>query len=524
MDQKEFAAQALEECCNPETTTRYGSEQGYPFWNYNSDMFMYVPAFHFYTARGCNKYLFRAVDENNVEHTFYANESTALLTPIWRELPVGKVQLTVTGIKPDGTEYGVVGARVFYKSPSFPEKTPDKARSYKESAIKGYRFAMKQPFIQHWLKNGTPDPSYDLNSYPSKMISALVNAMITYSGLFPEESEQAMKVARSAADYLISITKRGDAPLHDLPPTYHVDFCPDPEKYGVSSPNWNLANSRLGTMMMFYPASAGSMYVALEQATGEKKYLDEACKIAAYYRDTQLENGSWYLVRSEITGEVVCSNFVAPIGEIVPFMMKLYKRTGEKCWKDVAEKALVYVEKTQLATYNWEGQFEDTAPACNYSNLTHFAAVYLAKYYAEYKSDDPEKLRIAQELMRYVEDQFVIWDRPCPLSRFIPEQNTTYDTSLWITPAGLEQYAWYVPIDSSTSHIASGFLALYRAGCGDINLAKAKALMNSVTVAQHEDGKIPTHWMRTEESERNFWFNCMFFSCRVLAEISEYDD
>ena len=100
----------------------------------------------------------------------------------------------------------------------------------------------------------------------------------------------------------------------------------------------------------------------------------------------------------------------------------------------------------------------------------------------------------------------------------------SYDTSLWHTPCALEQYGWYVPIDSSASGIARGFLAMYKAGLGSLYLAKARALMDQMTRVQHEDGKIPTHWMNTEDAEKNFWFNCMFHTCRTLEIMSEYQD
>ena len=65
---------------------------------------------------------------------------------------------------------------------------------------------------------------------------------------------------------------------------------------------------------------------------------------------------------------------------------------------------------------------------------------------------------------------------------------------------------------------------MYKAGGGDLYLAKARALMDQMTRMQREDGRIPTHWMNTEEAEKNFWFNCMFYSCRVLEMMAEYQD
>ncbi len=524
MTAQELAKLAFDECCNPETSTRYGIKRGRPFWNVESTMFMYVPAFHFTAVRDCKRYLFTAVDEKGDVHTFEAPDCCALLTPIWAQLPEGVVKLTVTALREDGTEYATVGARTFFRSAPFPGVTPPAACSYKESAIKAYKYAMSQSFIQHWLKEGTPDPTYDLNIYPTKMIGALVEAMLSYARLCPEDAEDALRVAVNSADYLISITPRGNVGLPDLPPTYHLDFCPDPIAYGIDTPNYHAAQAHMGTMMMTYPPRAGGIYLDLEEVTGEKKYLEEALKIGNYYKNTVELNGSWYLVRSTETGEHLTENYISPLDSIVPFLSKLYKRTGDECWKQLMDKSIDYVLKTQLATYNWEGQFEDSPLSTNYMNLTHYGPMSLACYYAEFHKDEPECMEQAKELMRFVEDQFVIWNRPYPWMHSAPDDLPGYDTSLWHTPCGLEQYGWYVPIDASTSTILRGFLALYKAGCGSLYLAKAKALADQLTRVQHENGQIPTHWMNTPDAEANFWFNCMFDSCETLEIMAEYQD
>ena len=523
MNRIELAKQAFEECSSQETTVRYGVKRGAPFWNVESLQFMYVPAFHFTAIRGFYRYRYEATDETGKVHTFESGDCCSLLTPIWADLPEGVVRLRVAALNPDGSEYATVGARTFFRLAPFPADTPPAARPYRESAVMAYRYAMSQSFVKHWLKYGEPDPTYDLNSYPSKMIGALVEAMLSYARICPEDSADAMKVAVSAADYLIRITPRGDVPLADLPPTYYLDFCPDPEKYGVISPNWHAAQAHNGTMMMIYPSRAARMYLQLEQATGDKKYLDEALRIGRYYVDTIEPNGSWYLVRSCKTGERLTDNFISPMDDLVPFMMALYERTGDPVFRETGERAVAYVMKTQLPTYNWEGQFEDTPPSANYINLTHYAPTALSSYLAKYHADDPASLELAKELMRFVEDQFVVWRRPNPWRHPAPDNLPSYDTSLWHTPAALEQYGWHVPIDASTACVAMGFLELYKAGCGELYLAKARALTDQLTVVQHEDGKIPTHWMNTEDAEKNFWFNCMFASCRALEIMSEYE-
>lgn len=524
MTLKQLADIAFEECCSPETTVKYGVKRGFPFWNAESIQFMYVPAFHFTAVRGIKKYRYDATDEAGGLHSFEAPDCCDLLTPVWRDLPEGIVKLTVTALNPDGSDYALAGARTFFKLASFPGETPPAVRSYKEAAVKAYKYAMSQDFIQHWLKYGKPDPHYDLNSYPSKMISALVDAMLSYARICPGDAADALKVAVNSADYLIAITPRDGSPLKNIPPTYYLDFCPDPEAYGVLTPNWRAATAYSGTMMMIYPARAGLMYVSLYEQFGDRKYLDEALNIGTYYAETQEPNGSWYLVRSCETGANLTDNYVSPVDDLIPFMTKLYAVTNDGRFKAAADRALQYVLRTQVNTYNWEGQFEDSPLSTNYMNLTHYAPVGLAVYLTKYRAGDADSVQLARELMRFAEDQFVVWKRPCPWPHQSPYGDVPYDTSLWHTPAALEQYGWHVPIDASTANLAKGFLSLYNAGCGELCLAKARALADQLTIMQHDDGKIPTHWMNTPDAEENFWWNCMFESCRLLVEMAEHQD
>ena len=47
-----------------------------------------------------------------------------------------------------------------------------------------------------------------------------------------------------------------------------------------------------------------------------------------------------------------------------------------------------------------------------------------------------------------------------------------------------------MPIDDSTASVALGFFSLYKAGCGELYLAKALALADQLTRMQHENGQI----------------------------------
>lgn len=509
MNKTLLAKQAAGECAN--NSTHQGGIGSRPFWNANAFQFMYAPAFQFQPLPGVGRYRYTAIDEAGNTHAFQEDTASSGLTPIWAAIPEGVVHLTVEALNSEGKPFCTVGARTFFRVAPFPADLPGPARPYGEAAALAFDYAMFQSFIRHWLLEGTPDPEYDLNVYPCKMIASLINAMLYYAGVRPEKSEDALTIAKNAADYLIRITPR-EGVLKDVPPTYYLDFRSRSEdRYNA------LAGERIHQMMLIYPAIAGTAYMNLERKTGETRYLEEALRIGAYYRDHVLENGSWHLILDVRTGEPVSSNFCEPTADITPFLRALYDRTGDEIWKTLADGALKYTETHALKNYEWEGQFEDSVCSLLYSNLSHYGAAALARYYADYFPDSPEHMAAAEDLMRFVEDQFVVWKRPAPWNA------SGYDTSVWHTPAGLEQYAWHMPIDASTAQIASAFLAMYRAGRGELYLAKALALADSLTQAQQPDGRIPTHWMTEEFMRgRNFWINCLFSSASVLAEFAAF--
>lgn len=513
------AEKAWNETTSAATTAHHGGGAGRPFWNAEARQFMYVPSFQFPPVAGCEKYIYEAVDETGKELSFESESSCALLTPIWKDIAEGVVALKVYSTDENGKKLYLIGARTFFRLAPFSDNYPEAACSFRDCALGAFNYCFNSRIICHWLDFGTPDPHYDLNVYPSKMEASVIEAMIKYGELMPDRNDDCMKIACNAADYLISITEPDGSPLEGLPPTYYTDF-----RVFESTMNNLTADERKDTIMMFYPASAGSAYLALEKKTKNPKYLQAAVKIGEYYRKNVLENGSWYLVVSRLTGKPAAMNYCMPTNAILPFLAKLYERTKDECWKVLADNALAYVENNALKTYDWEGQFEDSVLSSNYSNLAHGDCNKLIMYYARNYSGNAEKIETAKELMRFVEDQFVVWNRPCPWDR------CGFDISCWPTPCGLEQYNWYVPVDASTALIANTFLSMGKATGDELYFAKAKALMSTITrVQSKKDGRIPTEWKEPGFNDNirkddEFWINCMLYTCSVLTEFSEFFD
>src|SRR3989339_843220 len=87
--------QAVEESLIP---IRPGIPGQRPFWNTKATQFISVPSFDFKPVEGAEYYRFTAVSDNGKKHIFEAEKPWAPLTPIWAQLPVGDVSLTVEGL------------------------------------------------------------------------------------------------------------------------------------------------------------------------------------------------------------------------------------------------------------------------------------------------------------------------------------------------------------------------------------------------------------------------------------------
>jgi hypothetical protein len=203
---------------------------------------------------------------------------------------------------------------------------------------------------------------------------------------------------------------------------------------------------------------------------------------------------------------------------VIPFLKSMYNRTGEEIWLDLMKNAHAYRVRSRLESYEWEGQFEDIQLSGNFVNLTHFIAGDLIEYIKENFSNDNEKVNMAKELLRFVEDQFVAWKEFAPWSDHKP------DGVKWYTPAAMEQYFWYVPIDSSTAAIINDFLCVYDITKDELLLEKACALGDSITRMQDPvSGVIPTHWMKEDctENLENFWINCHIHTGFIMMKLAK---
>ena len=501
-----------------EHTIRPGDVNGQPFWNENALLFTYPPSFPFVRRDGAASYRFTVIDDVQAEHVFPADRPTAPLSPVWSELPVGFTTVRCEALDARGNLLGCVGTRRFWRAAPFdPSEYAPAKRDYATARQLTLMHLLAWPEIAYLETHGHPDISQGSNftSYPSKMQSAVVNMMLEIAASVPADRERALRIARIAGDYLLSVRERPGAPLEGFTATY----------VGQGQ----LSGTYSGQHMLVYPAQAGAAFLKLFAATQDQKYLDAAMLIGKTYLRLQGADGTWFLKMNAQDGTPVTPNRLLPTS-VLPFLESLYEVTKNEKFRAAADRAFASIDRGPLVDWDWAGQFEDVAPATKrYQNLTKHMACETALYLLRRFPGDAARLAQAREILRFSEDQFVMWKTPCRpdgTGAWTPG----YPFFAWRAPTVLEQYRCYSPIDASASKLMKTYLALYRAEGRPLDLAKAKALGDSMVNNQDDNGRIRTYWIPEPGDDDPLagairlplggdWFNCMASDVEALAEL-----
>ena len=482
-----LAAQSFADALLP---VRRTFEDGQVFWNGFARQFIYAPYFEFKKLEGAVKYRFTVIGSDKAELVFDADSPYAALTPVWGAVPEGDTTVKAVGLDADGKELGVSGERKFYRMQPFDNAYAPKAKPYLEVAKGVYHYLLTMNAIQY-LKSGRTDPDYTHYCYPSKMHASIIEGLLEYAELEPSVKAEAIEIATQCADYLMRTA---------VPTTEEGKRL--------------VAASKVGTIMMIYPAVVGNAMIRLYKETKEQKYLDYAVKIGEQYLRLQREDGTWALILKIADGSVVAPNSCEPV-DILPFLGNLGETTGRNAFLKAAERGMLIVYE-RIRTLHWEGQFEDiNAQVAPYSNLSKHPATssFLFLYNILKKkgaAPKPEFVSHAREVQRFAEDQFVVWRRQGAEWR--------------MAPAALEQYNCYAIVDASIAKMVRYYLLMYDLEKNPLDLAKARALGDSLTRAQLPNGRIPTWYYEDKIIPGGDWINCMFASAYALKLLAKYDD
>ena len=481
-----------------------------PFWNTHADRFIYAPAFDIPETESAQNYRFSILQDGGSDTlSFIAEKPWAPLSAVWDKVETGSVKLLVEALN-NGNVIAKTGEMEFYRASPYRGPYYTKDMDYTESAGKLFRYLYQAPYIQYWEKQGKPDPDYGLYGYPAKMFSAVVSGMLIFSELTDDqwEMETAIRIAQNAADYLILISEPGGRPLEYFPPTYAGPIFADMD-------NEYRGESLADRMMLIYPVSAGQVYLDLFNMTGDRKYFDAALRIAETYRKIQLENGTWPLMVYLENGEPVTGNYVVPTG-VIGFLDRISEEYDHPGFSGCATRAQEWIGENLVRDFNWEGQFEDQKPADKYKNLSKGQACSYALRLFDSADQDSSLISEAEELIRFAEDQFVIWENP------LVGDYWGIKSEDWITPCVLEQYNFYTPVNTSSASMIEVYRTAYDKTGKILYLAKALDLANALLYVQDPgSGHYPTYLV-TNLLDQEGWINCMVYTARTILELDKY--
>lgn len=459
---------------------------------------MAPPSFDLQPVKGAISYRFTVRQPK--PYVFEADQPWAPLTPIWKDLPVGKVVLSIEGLDRKGgksLEYAryVPNGRqavTFERKAVFNGPYHEPAYDYIGAGERWLRWLAAAKF-KGWIKEGDPDK---LGQYPCKYEAAAISGLtaLAMRERDPVQKGKLLNMACNAARTLIKGSYPADWKLAHFPPTYNKSRGNHGEYQNV---------------MMQYPADAGLAYLDLYQATKNKEFLVAAVRIADVYKQTQLPNGTWHLLMDGKTGEKFAKSqsYVIPYRVIV-FLERLIDQHQLTAYQPVVQAAWKWIEGEVLPKFTFEGQFEDTTTGgSSQGNLSGLTASSIAAYLLRHAKENPNYVPRAEEALRFAEDQFVIWEKPA-----YPEQ---------FTPCVLEQYRYMVSVQAIVAHLMSVYGIAYEATGKELYLAKAVALANGLTVLQKASGGNFVDTYYTPRPSWGDWPNCHEYSARKLIELGE---
>lgn len=485
---------------------RPGYEGRNPFWNGFSRKFIYAPAFDFPQIDGAATYRFTVEPLGAVQGTaaltFTETTPQAALSPVWNDVPIGPVRLTVEALDAGGEVLGKAGEREFRRDYPFRGPYAPAARNYRQAAVMSLIYTHEMPQVQHWVEHKEPDLSYPHNAYPCKIIGATIRMEVLLAREVPAYRERAERIARNAAQFLIDRSRPADAPLAFFPPTYYGDLLAS-----------GFERNR-GKTMTLEAVAAGQAFLDLYDLTGESSYFDRALGIADTYVALQRADGSLPIKVDFLTGEPV-NEVCAMLDPLLFYFRRLGTQYGLDAYRPALAKAEEWMRGNALERFDMTGQFEDVRVEGlrPYENLTNCTAGPYASYLLTGDAPTAAEIAEAEALTRLCEDQFVYW--ACdPDAAGINPMNT---------PCVIEQYKYRTPVDNSACTVANALLDLYETTGDRICLEKARALVDNVTIVQNAvNGQIPTTWdfqKPARDRNRTYWINCSLMSVTTLLRM-----
>jgi hypothetical protein len=402
------------------------------------------------------------------------------LTKVWECLPAsGPFQVTAEAIDLDG--------KVLAKAASSCQRIAPFRGPYRPAKC-GYSEAGARTVA--WLLTQKPGGG----SFPVLFYSSYIRLLTSYirTNLKGELAEQALAQAKKYGQDMLKGSTAADWVYANVPMSHH------PQVFQVAR-----------------GAMAGMAYLDLYAATRDKTWLAAATRIADTLKKNQLPEGRWFFRVEPKTGKVL-EDYTSDQAEAILLLDELVRDHGRKDLQETLDKAVRWMLENPCKTFHWQQQWDDVGTVMPYGNLSWYDTALFIEYLLRHATPQNHYEAVAEDLVRYIEDQFVEWE---------PVGNE-------ITPGVREQYVCYPIIDWHCAHYIRVCMDFHAKTKDDVWLKKAQALADTLTAVQHPSGFYPT-WMNhkpskeapTELKDVNYggiWPNCSSYAGEILLRLGEY--
>lgn len=423
-------------------------------WNSQTkQMFMHPPVFSCSALPGAASYRLTVTSAHGLQQVVESVTPQFSLEPIWEELPKGEdFRVSALALDRSGQTRGEVQF-TFQKKLPFEGMTLPPRCAYLAAGLKCVDFLMdtlsgkREELRVYEVKPGGKA------GWPGLFYSAQIRllALCAKQGL-RENTEETLSGASTFTDWLMAHTSPSDWAWPHCPPTQDI--------HGATTV---IQPSRLGML--------GDAYLDLLEVKEDKRLLDATLKMADTLKARQLPDGRWPFRVDAKTGQTLI-DYTSDQIEIVIFLERLMADYGRNDLQSSVDRAVQWTLEGPCKNYRWEGQYDDMAGFEPYQGLEWLDTGLVILYLLRHQSESKDYLPMAQDLLQYVDDQFIEWG-------FSP---------VFITPSAREQYNCYEFIDYSVAHYIKICIGFHQATGDDTYLEKAKVMANTLTNLQHPDG------------------------------------
>ncbi len=490
-----------------------------PFWNAFAKRFIFAPAFDFRAVDGAVKYKYELSSRDDATTcSLEGDVPFAPLSRVWASLPVGTYDLKVTGIAGSGTALGVAGEARFYRAAPFDGPYLAPVMTYDQSGRLALEKIMHKPYVEYWLTHKTPDSSYEFYRHPAKLFGSLVVGAVAHARLNEgtAEARRAAELARIVADYLLAIR---------FPPGWYLEFFPPAYSREAEA---RLPHMKQSNYLIIAAAESGHAFLDLYDYTRDRKYLEAAERIARTYLKTQLPNGTWRLYLDPETGEETANKAAIPTSTI-NYFERLKKDYGMQGLEEPIQRAFDWIMENPVKTFDWLAQYEDIPLTGSppYRRMSREQPCDLAIYLFRKFPKQPKYVELAEDLIRFSEDQFISWEKMEDLVIHRGVQRPSVPnvgspgaySKNWLLPVVHEQYGFWMPSARNTGLMIETYWEGYVATKKEVYRAKALSIANNFTrVQQLHDGDYPTMFT---QYPMNFWINNSIYPAKVMIALQK---